>query len=229
LPLKAAFAVIGIGCMVAAVFMAYQHGLRELGRSEAQHEQVRQQLDADLQRARSEMEELEERNLELTESLAKADRQLQVDGMAYKELARGVAVSTEQVAALSQELEFYRNIVSPPSGRSGLQIQNLDVQRTTEDGEYRYTIVLIQSLHHSEEIKGTVELEIQGSQEGKKKIVHLPEGDKDVIEVSFKYFQNLDGYFVLPDGYMPTGIKISISTDVANAPTIERWYPWPAV
>lgn len=228
-PLKGALAAIAIGCAGVGMFMAYEFGLRQVSGVQAQREQQRQQLEAQVQQLQLEIKELNSKNHNLLDSLAKADRQLQVDEMAYRELGGAVASSTDEIAALQEELKFYRDIVSPAEGRSGIQIQDLEISRAAGDGEYRYTIVLIQSLEHDTAVAGTVELEIEGSQAGEKKVMRLPGDGEQPVPVSFRYFQNIDGHFVLPNGYTPIRIRVSVHSDRENAPTIERWYPWPSV
>lgn len=229
LPLKAALSVVAAGCVVAGLYVAYELGLRQVRSVQAESQSAQQRLEGSLQQAQLEIEQLKSRNQELLDSLSKADRQLQVDKIAYSELASAVSASTDEIAALREELEFYRNIVSSSDGRSGVQIQDLEIQRAGGDRQYRYTVVVIQSLQHDQEVRGTVELAIEGSQNGQEEVLHLPEEHEEPIEVSFKYFQKIDGNFALPSDYTPRRIKVSVHTASENALIIERWYPWPSV
>ena len=62
---------------------------------------------------------------QLREEGARAQRTIQMDQAAYQELDKSLKTSAQEIVALSEEVNFYRNIIWPVDKKSGLRIQNL--------------------------------------------------------------------------------------------------------
>jgi len=178
---------------------------------------------------RDEIRRLKDENLDLRETLARAQRTLQMDKVAYQDLQRKLDNSSQDINKLREELSFYRNIISPPNKVSGLQIERLNIERVGQPGDYvfRYKLVLLQALKHDHTIYGKVRLEVRGAQDGKDASLYYPlPGDKQ-HNVAFKYFQEFEGVMKLPRNFQPTGVKVSITTTSPAAQTLEQNYGWP--
>jgi hypothetical protein len=213
------------GVVVALLVAAgaiYTHGLSAAGvdkfaffqRASAQREEIRR---------------LKDENLELRETLARAQRTLQMDQIAYQDLDNRLKDSAREISKLREELSFYRNIISPPNKVSGLQIERLNIERAGQPGEaaYRYKLVLIQTLKHDHTIYGRVRLEVNGAQDGKDATLVYPGSADKPHNVAFKYFQEFSGVMRLPRNFQPAGVKVSITTTSPAAQTLEQNYAWP--
>lgn len=188
---------------------------------------------AGLQNERKELQQqigaMQLRNAVLKESIARAERQLQIDATAYAEISTSLEKSAKQINELHEELIFYRSIISPSDNRAGIQIQDLSIQRSVAQHQYHYTLVLIQALKHDKLVHGVVNINVEGVQEGKKKLLKSAEIGIQSDRVKFKYFQNLEGVIELPSNFMPVRVQVSVRTSRKNARILERWYPWPSV
>lgn len=188
---------------------------------------------AGLQNERKELQQqigaMQLRNEVLKESIARAERQLQIDATAYAEISTSLEKSAKQINELHEELIFYRSIISPSDNRAGIQIQDLSIQRSVAQHQYHYTLVLIQALKHDKLVHGVVNINVEGVQEGKKKLLKSAEIGIQSDRVKFKYFQNLEGVIELPSNFMPVRVQVSVRTSRKNARILERWYPWPSV
>lgn len=185
----------------------------------------REFLDAELAAARNKLEEMRRKLDETRSSLTKVTRQLQIDQTAYRELREQLEESNEQINRLGSELNFYRSIISPSDGESGVKVQELRLDPTGTDRQYRYRLTLIQALDHEDSVKGVVRFEIKGSEQDSGRTVSVPGDGEEVISAEFKYFRNLAGTFTLPEGFMPTGIRVIFEGEEGG--TVERDYPWP--
>lgn len=176
---------------------------------------------------RDEAKRLKEENMDLRETLARAQRTLQTDQVAYQDLDRRLKDSDREINRLREELSFYRNIISPSGKVSGLQIERLNVERAgKEEGLYRYKLVLIQALKHDSTIYGRVQLNVTGAQDGRDAVLAFPPADRP-HHINFKYFQEFEGQMKLPRNFYPTGIKVTINTTAPTAQTLEQNYSWP--
>lgn len=185
----------------------------------------REQLRAELETARRELEDTRQRLENTQSSLTNVTRQLQIDQAAYKELGKELEDSNRQITELASELKFYHSIISPADGRSGVRIQDFDLRSTNSPEEYRYRLVLIQSLEHEKPVKGGVRFEISGTEDGEARTIQSPPASGEPIPADFKYFQNFAGTFRLPAGFMPAEAKVVFTA--ADDSVVERTYRWP--
>ena len=137
----------------------YNYGLSTAGFERSSAAQKQEQL----------QEQVKERSAEiadLRESLAGAQRSVQMNETAFQELDRSLKTSAQEIVKLREELNFYRNIISPSDKKSGLRIQNLLIEPTATANHYRYKLVLIQALKHEQTINGSASIEVVGVQGG---------------------------------------------------------------
>lgn len=210
--------ILAVALLVFAGFI-YNYGLDRAGfeRQSAEHTQ---------QTLQDETRKLRDENQELKESLARAQRTIQMDQAAYQDLDKSLKASAQEIVKLREELNFYRNIISPADKKSGLRIQNLYIEPTGGMNQYRYKLVLIQALKHERIIQGRVILEISGMQVGEDTLLRFPAGGAKPIPVNFKYFQDIEGKLELPRNFQPKRVKIYI-TGSDGTSLAEAAYAWP--
>jgi hypothetical protein len=175
---------------------------------------------------RSDIKRLEEANEELRVSLARAQRTLQMDQSSYQELDRSLKASAQEITKLREELNFYRNIISPVDKKAGLRIQSLAIEPVGNTSQFRYKLVLIQALKHDRSISGTAQFEISGMQAGQDSVLTYPKPPQRTISVNFKYFQDIEGKFELPRNFKPRQIKVTVTT-AGGTQNVEEIYTWP--
>ncbi len=210
----------GVLAVGAAIFV-YEHGLSMAGFERTLAVQQQSEL-------QGENGNLKDENQQLREALARAERTIQMDQAAYLDLDKSLQGSAQEIVKLREELNFYRNIISPADKQGGLRIQSLDIQPTGSGGLFRYKLVLIQALKHERSIYGTVNLEVIGSQSGQNATIKIPGANERPIQVNLKYFQDIEGKFDLPRGFHARSVKISVTT-AGGGPTVEAVYDWPQV
>lgn len=178
---------------------------------------------------REEIKRHKDENLDLRETLARAQRTLQMDQVAYQELDRSLKESAKEINRLREEVSFYRNIISPDNKVAGLKIDRLTIDRAANAAEnhYRYKLVLVQALKHDHTIYGRVRLEVNGAQDGREVQLVFPAASDKQHNVNFKYFQEFEGVMKLPRNFQPSAVKVSITTTSPAAQTLEQNHAWP--
>jgi len=178
---------------------------------------------------REEIKRLKDESLDLRETLARAQRTLQMDQVAYQELDRSLKESAKEINRLREEVSFYRNIISPDNKVAGLKIDRLTIDRAANapDNHYRYKLVLVQALKHDHTIYGRVRLEVSGAQDGRDAVLAFPAANDKQHNVNFKYFQEFEGVMKLPRNFQPSLVKVSITTTSPAAQTLEQNLTWP--
>ncbi len=219
---KLFIAGLAVVLLIVASGALYTHGLTSAGFEK--FTAFRQQSDL-----RQEIKRIQDENLELRETLARAQRTLQMDQVAYLELDRSLKESAKEITKLREESSFYRNIISPTNKVGGLQIDKLNIERVASpgDNQYRYKLVLIQALKHDQTIYGRARLEVRGVQDGRDAVLSFPAATDRPLNINFKYFQEFEGVLKLPRNFEPSGVKVSISTTSPVGQTLEQNYTWP--
>lgn len=212
---------VGLAVIGAAVFV-YDHGLSMAGFERALAVRLQERLE-------EENGSLKDENQQLREALARAERTIQMDQAAYQDLDKSLQGSAQEIVKLREELNFYRNIISPADKKVGLRVQSLDIQSASGSGNvYRYKLVLIQALKHERNIYGTVTMEINGTQGGDNAVVRVPGVNERPIQVNLKYFQDIEGKFELPRGFRARTIKVNV-IGIGGGQSVEAAFDWPQV
>jgi hypothetical protein len=219
--IKLLLAVIAAVLLLVSAGLIYNFGLNRAGFERQSAEQTQQTLQDDMRKMRDE-------NHELQESLARAQRTIQMDQAAYQDLDKSLKASAQEIVKLREELNFYRNIISPADKKSGLRIQNLYIEAAGSANQYRYKLVLIQALKHESSIQGRASFEISGVQVGEDVVLRVPAANERSISVNFKYFQDIEGKFELPRNFQPKRVKVYI-TSPGGTSMAEASYNWPEV
>jgi hypothetical protein len=219
--IKLLLTVILAVALLALAGLIYNYGLNRAGFERESAEQAQRALQEDIR-------QLREKNQELQESLARAQRTVQMDQAAYQDLDKSLKASAQEIVKLREELNFYRNIISPVDKKTGLRFQNLAIEPIGTSNQFRYKLVLIQALKHESTVHGRASFEISGIQVGEDAVVRVPAANERPIPVNFKYFQDIEGKLELPRNFQPKRIKVIITT-VGGASMAEATYNWPLV
>lgn len=219
--IKLLLAISATVVLLAAAGWIYNYGLNMAGFERQSAEQTQHNL-------QGETRKLKDENQEMRESLARAQRTIQMDQTAYQELDKSLKTSAQEIVKLREELNFYRNIISPADKKGGLRVQSLSIEAAGDANRYRYKLVLIQALKHERIVQGQASFEINGTQGGDEKMLKFPVSNERSIAVNFKYFQDIEGKLELPRNFQPKRIKVSVTTS-NGAQSVEAVFAWPAV
>lgn len=199
------------------------------------------QVQAELQKERTAREALARELLaargridELQEARVFAEQSLQIDKQAHADLQSSIARLQAEAADLREQLEFYRGIVSPEQARAGVRIYELRVLPTGIANNFRYELMLIQSVRQEKRVNGRVELNLTvRDAAGRKRVLDLSASgvsrDAENLLFSLQYFQELSGEFRLAPGLTPLRVRVRLLAEKSGAPVVENQYEWQAV
>ncbi len=218
-------------CTVAGALALYI--IYELGRYDGGYDR----LAAAEQRSvlRVQIEKLESTNRQLRTQLAELDTLRIGRSQERSELAHTIGDLQSQVARQSQELAFYRDVVSQrigsgPDAASGLRIEQLHITPADAAGQYRVRIVVLGSAHPEAQMSGTYVLSLDGQAGGKPQTLDfaaLTGGQVHQQPFSFRYFGNLQQDIAIPAGFQPQRLTVQIEPahDSGNTPATQS-FPW---
>ena len=209
--------------LVAAVYLVFEFGRIRAGYDVVKAAEMRGELKA-------EIDTLEERIGDLNEQIAVLETHREIDREAYADVEASLAELQAKIQGQTDEIAFYRGIISPKDGAAGLRVQDLKLSRGREERMYNVRLVLVQSLKHDRKVSGDVNLTVEGTEGGAETSYAyaqlLPESGNESWAFSFRYFQDFDREIVLPDGFTPERINIEVRSRTRSIASIEESFAW---
>lgn len=201
-------------------------GLFEAGRVQGGYNQL--SAKARFAELNDQVASLEDDNAALRAQVALLETSRQVDKEAYEQVEASLADLQSQIQSQREELVFYRGIVSPEDGRSGLQVQDLEIIPGESQGEFRLSLVLIRAIKHDRRVNGVVNFEVEGDLNGTGKTLAMSELGpvEGPLEFNFRYFQDFEREIVLPQGFAPRKIHIQVTPRTRGVAAVTRTFDW---
>lgn len=176
------------------------------------------------------LNEREAQVAQLRQSVANLKLGAQVDRQASEGVREEVIELKDQVAALEEDISFYRGLMSPSGNNRGLTIGSLDVISTGVPRQYEYKVVVQQLATRHSTLSGSLKFNIVGHQG--EQLITLPLKDVsdnvsyENIKLRFKYFQTIQGRLNLPDGFEPERIELTARSTGDNAAQVDKKFGW---
>lgn len=158
-------------------------------------------------------------------TLARSD---QISRAANLELQQTLAERDAEIAALRADVQFFERLVGATGQRRGLGVHEAQF-RPEAGGSWRYTLTLTQNLNRGAITRGRMRFAIEGVADGT--LATLDWGrlrqaaDDPGQEYSFRYFQTLEGSIVLPEGFTPQRVRVTLD---GGGNALESTLPWAA-
>ena len=223
-PLTRVWLVLGlVGLFVAAAAGAFAWGQQQAmsGYGRAQR---------DLAAVKAELEEVRRAENQLRQQKENASLGAEVDRKSLEEIRQEVIELKAVVASLEEENQFYRNLMNPDGEQNGLNFGPVEIVHTDRPRTFRYKVVMQQLASQHELVTGTLNFNVVGRQQGAVKVLPLSQlssgVDSSNIKLRFKYFQNIEGELVLPEGFEPERIELEARASGGNSPVIEKRLAW---
>jgi hypothetical protein len=186
----------------------------------------RGELRVELKRLASALETAEERIERQRQRISVLRRSDQISRSANLELQGTIAEREEEISALRADVGFYERLVGGSAQRQGLTVHSLNLS-PVGDGAWRYTVTLTQNLQKARVSAGNLALSVDGVQAGQLSTLDWPALLQDEAAAgqpfSFKYFQQLEGSVMLPEGFTPHRVRVRLRADGSSS---ERVFPW---
>ena len=156
-------------------------------------------------------------------TLARSD---QISRDANGDLQGTLATRDEEIAALRADVAFYERLVGPTQQPKGLNVFSSEFIAAAGNA-WQYQIVLTQNLNRGAISEGRMRFLIEGVRNGKLASVDWNELHQQAAmpgqTYSFRYFQALEGQVMLPSGFTPQRVRVSLQgEDVA----VEQSFDW---
>jgi hypothetical protein len=215
----------------AAIVLATVVGgylLFEFGRLQAEYNIV--DAISDRRAYEVEIQGLEDQIVALKQEIALQETHRDIDREAYQVVEGRFAELELKIQEQNDAIAFYRGIVSPKDGSRGLRVQDLKLSRGKDERSYKLRVVLVQVMQHDRTVKGVVDVNLEGAQDGVATSYTLsqllPEDSDSNWPFAFRYFQDFDRELVLPDGFMPEKINIEVISTTKSISSVKQSFDW---
>lgn len=179
--------VIGLSILTAVglLFGSFKAGYRKANFDSVVHGSY-------ITRLEKELSAVEAKAKDFQQKMAVAQRDSQVQKAAYAEINKTYQKVDDKNEELNRKLNFYRSIITPEDGRSGVKIH--DVRTTLNaNGELGFEVVIIQSIDHSASKNVSVLIELLKSKKARSSIQQWPTTGRK--RISLRYSDTISGVF----------------------------------
>jgi hypothetical protein len=165
---------------------------------------------------------------DLRQQVATLKRSDQISRNANTELQSTLADREEQISGLRADVDFYERLVGSTGQRQGLRVHDAHFEPEA-GGSWHYTVTLTQNLNRGTVSKGQMRFVVDGVRGGKLATVRWDEllGAQNAPgkPFSFRYFQQLEDNVILPPGFTPQRVRVTLN---GAGPQVEQSFPWSA-
>ena len=214
--------IVIVAVSLFAVWTAYSLGYRKAGYDN-------NVLNNEQQNLQEQIYQLGQKNTELRNKYIHLQRSTLVDKQAMTEVDTSLHDLQDEILELKEEIAFYRGIVAPVETASGLNITSLKLHGIGENSGYHFKLVLTQLMKNDSMVKGKAKIYVDGILDGMQKqfdIVELSGGNLKDLNLKFKYFQNIEGDIVLPQGFVPSRVLIDLLPSGNHTTRIKKTFDW---
>lgn len=157
---------------------------------------------------------------------ATLQRSDQISRVANKEVQRALADREEELADLRGDVAFYERLVGSTAPPKGLNVHSAEFVAEA-GGTWSYLVVLTQNLNRGVVSAGQMRFVVEGVRDGKLATIGWNELHQQPTSpaqsYSFRYFQRLKGSVMLPPGFTPQRVRVSLR---GNGASIDQDIAW---
>lgn len=222
LPPTAAKAVLGIAALIV-LYLAFETGRYVAGYNviSALHERTR--LTADIGRLKAANRALQGRVVALQTLGAEHQREDEV-------VTRTLSELQGQIALQSEKLAFYRGVVAQGTPPIGLRIGEVRLSPGKLPLHFTVNIALLRADRPDGNVSGTLSLSVNGrGTNGATLTDPMLTGSRSGLAYQFRYYQELTESLVLPPGFKPSQLTVTVRSSRRNIAPLTQTYPWSAI
>ena len=166
----------------------------------------------------------------LEQQVATLSRSDQISRTANADLQGTLAERDEEIASLRADIAFYERFVGATAQRHGLGVHELRLQPQDDPQVWHFVATLTQNINRGAVNSGRLSLALEVSDGGNMRRLDwnvLRQQDKAPgLDYSFKYFQQVEGDILLPDGVKP--VRVIARLQPASGAALEQSFTWSA-
>lgn len=163
------------------------------------------------------------RNSALQGELQSAQQQEKTANTALVALRATLASRDAEVQKLRQQQTLYGKLIGIDGDRTGLGVHGISLSPVQGTTAFNFVATLVNTAENADVARGNLTLAVEGVRGGK--LVTLPWAElaspsaKSGVAYAFKFFQQVRGSFMLPKGFVPNRVIVTLHPDRGTAVT----------
>jgi hypothetical protein len=170
----------------------------------------------------------EEKN-SLLRKLAAAEVEARILRASQQDMKKDLDERQKTIAEHETSLEFYRQLMVVGNKKEGLDLNTYSIVKTDTENQYHFRFTFVQYAKQHAQITFKVKMRLEGEDKGVVAIYYLKdlllEPHENFGELSFKYFQSIEGEITWPATFKPQQIVIDANFNKKNS-SWQRKLPW---
>jgi hypothetical protein len=201
-----------------ALYVVFEFGRYSAGFDRASASQERRDLQQDIVGLKGQIQNLHAQTAQLQTLQAGAARE-------HQEVGQEMAALQAQLDRDRQDLAVYRGVIAPSSSGTSLQVQQLRILAGDSANHFVAHLTLMQGGKPDATVSGDVSVRVVGELRGAAAMVDA-EGGAPNGAVSFRYYQAMAYQLVLPDGFHPASVQVTLRDGHSNVAAATQSFPW---
>jgi uncharacterized coiled-coil protein SlyX len=143
--------------------------------------------------------------VKLEERIVMLKRTAQLERQTITNLQQGMIKQQDEIYKTKNELDFYQGIMTSAGEFSGLNIQGLHIEESSQPRSYYFKLLLTHVSKSDKVVQGTLSMLLEGIQEGAAKTIDIRELTlSESLSLKFKFgsFERVEGSIVLPENFI---------------------------
>ena len=171
-----------------------------------------------------------EKNTVLMQQKINAEMASDIDRQALNELRGQLVEWKEENQELRQKINFYRSLMEPQSNAKGLLLDDVKIIENETNQEIKLHAVVAQKSTNHQIVKGKFIIEVKGHKSelsGDNSEVSTVTLQSNTLPLRFRFFQQLEHRIELPEGSVPTSVRVYVQQGSTKSSVVERTLEWP--
>lgn len=210
-----------IALVAASIWLSYERGRHVAGFDASDANQVIDSLQMEIETLQADLAESQRQ-------AAMLERNSKIEDDTSGQLKKTLTDAQNEVLELKKELAFYKSIVAPEQGKPTLVVQTIQLKKDVA-GDFDYKIMVSQQGRNDRFARGTMEVNIEGTNQGAKQVLALTDVSDDAskpMNFGLKYFQNFTGKLTLPEGFVAKSMRVKLKPRSKTLDSVDEKFPW---
>ena len=176
-----------------------------------------------------ENKDLQEALAETSKQVVQLQREIKLERETIKAMAAELRGQQDDHNRLQKELIMYKSVLDPDATEAGINIAHFEVRADNRANEYRYQLFLTQLKDHRQFVEGKLSMVLYGESNGEKKQFEFSDIaaiDAKSAKLKFKYIEEISGKIVMPEQFVPEGVRVIVATSGRKPVSITQEFPW---
>ncbi len=145
-------------------------------------------------------------------------------------VTRTIAQLQAQIARQQEKLAFYRGVVAQGAPPVGLRVGEVLLSAGKRPLHFHVDISLLRADRPDGEVSGALSFAVEGQGPGQTTLSNQTlTGKPTDLKYRFRYYQEFKEDIVLPPGFKPLRLTVTVRSSRTNTAPLVQSYPWSAV